>query len=146
MDEEHGHPPFPPGGGGRAAELCPALSAGHPYGVPLSASRFQREAAHIMHTCGRTKQFKNRATALNPELNTCRTSCLTQGAISRAEGLSPTRPRSGRVGPAEAVEFVKHVHGVNAPAPQRPCGADTAPQGPTGLKVIASRNQLIFNV
>ncbi len=60
--------------------------------------------------------------------------------------LGPTRPRSGRVGPAEAVEFVKHVHGVNATAPQRPSGADTAPQGPTGLKVIASRNRLICNV
>ena len=83
---------------------------------------------------------------MNQKINTCQTSCLTRGAISRAAGLGPTRPRSGRVGPAEAVEFVKHVHGVNATAPQRPSGADTAPQGPTGLKVIASRNRLICNV
>ena len=131
----------------KEAGLWPATFRRAPSWVPsVRAPTCGRGEAHITHTCGRTKQVKNRATALNQELNACQTSCLTQGAMRRAEGLGPTRPRSARVGPAGAVEFVKHVHGVNGTAPQRTSGADTAPQGTTGLKVIASRNRLICNV
>ena len=102
--------------------------------------------AHNTHTCGLTKQVKNRATALNQELNACQTSCLTQGAGRWAECLSPSRPHRGRAGPAGAVQFVKSAQGVNDTAPVGPSGADTAPQRTTGLNGITSRNQLICNV
>ena len=65
---------------------------------------------------------------MNQELNTCQTSCLTRGAISRAAGLDPTRPRSAPAGPARAVQFVTHALDVGATAPVGPCRPDRGPQ------------------
>ena len=65
---------------------------------------------------------------MNQELNACQTSCPTQDATRRAEGLGPTRPRSARVGPAGAVQFVTHALNVSATAPVGPCRPDRGPQ------------------
>ena len=54
---------------------------------------------------------------MNQELNTCQTSCLTRGAISRAAGLDPTRPRSALVGPAGAEKSGGAAQGASATAP-----------------------------
>ncbi len=126
-DEEQGsHPKGVAAKGGRA--LPGNVQSGTRWGALISRADETGEAAHTMHTCGQTEQVKSGANAMNQELNACQTSCLTQGAMRRADGLDPTRPRSARVGPAGAVQFVTNALDVGATAPVGPCRPVRDPQ------------------